>query len=177
WIKSQLVKYGLNEKLWGEKVGQVGDQVWGLILRQTALPVVDTLWMEHLTTMDDMREGVGLQAYGQKDPLVIYRQEGRELFERLVGQIWATIAERLERVNIEVKDKLPSPTPAVPLGNLELKHQVSDLGVADEVAALAEGRTRRPPTKPTTVTKDAKVGRNDPCPCGSGKKYKKCCGK
>jgi len=189
WVHRKLLDLGVKREILDEKKKQVGDKVWGMILRQSALPVVDTLWMEHLTTMDDMREGVSLQAYGQKDPLVMYRQEGRVLFERLVGQIWATIAGRLERIDIEVKEKRSVDEVPQTLGNLKLKHQVSDLGVADEAAALktagpasplaglTEGRGRKTKQKPQTVVKGKKVGRNDPCPCGSGKKYKKCCGR
>jgi preprotein translocase subunit SecA len=188
WILTRLKDHGLDEKIWKERLEQVGEQAWGMIVRQVALPVVDTLWMEHLTTMDDLREGVSLQAYGQKDPLVIYRQEGRVLFEKLLGEIWATVAERIERVNVEVKTKKD----VIPVQGLQFKHQPSELGVADEAKSIAEGRKLKADSLPQnliegrgkgttekskTVVKSAKVGRNDPCPCGSGKKYKKCHGK
>ena len=247
WVKSQLTKYALPEEAWDTKVAQVGPQVWGMVLLQMALPVIDTLWMEHLTTMDDMREGAGLQAYGQKDPLVIYRQEGRVLFERLIGQIWSTVVERVEKV--EIKQGAPteavspvypssdeskgrgiekpeavkgsrlgstlartvnsdgfssSPSqssgltgvekPGVDLSSLQYKHSSPDAGVADEIAAMqkangqgliAKGlpqglnlsRGKSTPKTTGTIVNTEKVGRNDPCPCGSGKKYKKCHGK
>ena len=206
---------GLSADVWKERVLQVGEQVFGFVLRQLALPVIDTLWMEHLTTMDDLREGVGLQAYGQKDPLVEYRQEGRLLFEKLIGEIWATVAERVEKAQIGASLSTPRFASELPdsrsriseksksnsgsdlaIGDLQFEHKESELGVRDEADSikveansqhataktflprLVESRSgRKNPPKPTTITNPDKVGRNDPCPCGSGKKYKKCHGR
>ena len=159
--------------LWGEREKSLGE-VWRQIIPALSLPVVDFLWMEHLTAMDGLREGVGLRSYGRKDPLVEYKNEGRQLFIRLAENIWATIAERITKVEItagQVPKERTSPRPQ----QVIMKHESPELGVRDEARQIRQATIRRA---------GKKVGRNDPCPCGkvdekTGKpvKYKKCCGK
>ena len=145
---------------------------------------VDTHWQEYLRNMDTLRQGVGLRAYGQRDPLVEYKHEAYAMFSDLMDKIKLDVATRIFR----------SATSAA-----AFKSFISSLPqmyVHDEVATLGRGGASRSPaggpsappgaeaamqaalnSKPTPVKRDEpKVGRNDPCPCGSGKKYKKCCG-
>ena len=145
------------------------------------LRVVDKKWMEHLDHMDMLREGINLRAYGQRQPLVEYKIEALQMFEEMEAAIQDQIAslmyhvsiitpeqqqERIEQQKAEMQRKIEEQRREIKdnLANARASH-------GDEVSA-AEAPKKRP------VTKDGqKVGRNDPCPCGSGKKYKNCCGK
>ena len=121
-----------------------------VVERSFLLRVVDSLWMDHIDYMNMLRNEIGLRAYGNHDPVIAYKQEGFELFDKMVEQIRTEVATFLlhAKVNIEpVQEKKPAMFTNSPEGNAPTKN-----------------------TKPS-------VGRNDPCPCGSGKKYKNCCGK
>jgi len=119
------------------------------------LRIIDGLWVEHLTIMEDMRQGIGLMAAGQRDPLVAYKREGHNLFQNLLSTIQHDVAHTIYHVSI-VRKEAPREAPSV--------------------MAQVAGRTGDTQKQPLKVA-SKKVGRNDPCPCGSGKKYKKCCGR
>ncbi|MGE4193933.1 MAG: preprotein translocase subunit SecA [Pseudodesulfovibrio sp.] len=128
------------------------------ILRYFLLDSLDRNWKEHLLNMDHLRDGIGLRGYGQKDPKQEYKREGFQLFSELIYTIKENVLRAFShlRIQAEVKDD-------------EFKHEGTDnLEYTDSESAAEK--------KPATVRKDAKVNRNAPCPCGSGKKYKKCCG-
>ena len=130
------------------------------IARFFLLDSLDRMWKEHLLNMDHLREGIGLRGYGQKDPKQEYKREGFEMFSDMLGRIkeYAYRAMCRLRLKAEVDEE-------------EFKHKDQPKNV--QYAGGDSG-----PKKPATVKREApKVGRNDPCPCGSGKKYKKCCGK
>lgn len=135
-IAEKLTNYAVG--LYEQKEKEIGSENMRLIERVVMLRVIDKLWMEHLTTMEDMRQGIGLRAVGQQDPLVVYKREGRSLFDGLLASIQHDVARSIYRVNLVKKE---------------------------------------PPRKKQAVIAGKKVGRNDPCPCGSGKKYKHCCGR
>lgn len=116
--------------------------------RVVILKVVDSKWMDHLDAMDQLRQGIGLRAYGQKDPLVEYKFEAFDMFQEMIGEIQSDVVRYLMRVNVVEAPK-------------ERQH-------------VTENRSEETVKKP--IRKNNQVGRNDPCPCGSGKKYKKCCG-
>ncbi len=129
------------------------------ILRYFLLDALDRNWKEHLNNMDHLRDGIGLRGYGQKDPKQEYKREGFELFQEMLYRIKENTLFALchLRIKSEVQEK-------------EFKHE------ENQDLKYAGGDTE--PAKPVTVKRDQpKVGRNDLCPCGSGKKYKKCCGK
>lgn len=128
--------------------GELGPENMRELERLVMLRLVDEKWMDHLDAMDQLREGIGLRAYGQKDPLVEYKFESYQMFQNMIDTIREDTVRYLFRVN------LVQEAPRQP-------RQVSENKYDDG--------TKKP------VRKDAKVGRNDPCPCGSGKKYKKCC--
>ncbi|OVE75374.1 preprotein translocase subunit SecA [bacterium E08(2017)] len=146
--------------------------------RHIMLSTIDEQWQEYLRGMDSLRHGVGLRAYGQRDPLVEYKREAYEMFEALMSNIKAEIASSVMRSSTSL-DNLESYMTSLPTSFIH-----------DEVTAFASGGqpsaeeqqgqvAELPPAEgqPVTIERDApKVGRNDPCPCGSGKKYKKCCG-
>ncbi len=123
------------------------------IERLVMLQVIDRLWIEHLTTMDDMRQSAGLQAFAQRDPLQIYRREGYNMFQRLLQNIQYDVAHQIFKAQL---------VPA-------LQKPVVEPGEASMGGQTPVQRTVR-------KSAEEKVGRNDPCPCGSGKKYKHCCG-
>lgn len=121
------------------------------IERVVLLRVVDEKWMEHLDAMDDLREGIGLRAYGQKDPLVEYKRESYEMFQQMIAAIQEEVARYVFRVKVVQE---PQVRPQQLVEN-----------------RYAEEEVQRP------ARREVKVGRNALCPCGSGKKYKKCCGR
>ena len=145
------------EEIFGYLRASTGDH-YEPILRYFLLDSLDRNWKEHLLNMDHLRDGIGLRGYGQKDPKQEYKREGFELFSELIYTIKENALRAFShlRIEAEVKDE-------------EFKHEGSeDLEYTDHESAQEK--------KPATVRKDPKVSRNALCPCGSGKKYKKCCG-
>ena len=138
------------------KEQELGREMFLQAVRQLALQTLDTLWMEHLEAMDYLRGSVNLRAYGQRDPLVEYKKEGLRLYKDLEFSLFDTIFKHLERV-------APAAVAFTPVIDLS---QIKEGG--PESAQVS-------PNDPASSV--PKVGRNDPCPCGSGKKYKKCHGK
>jgi preprotein translocase subunit SecA len=130
---------------------ELGPDTMREVERVVMLRLVDDKWMDHLDAMDQLREGIGLRAYGQKDPLVEYKFEGYEMFQNMINTIQDDVVRYIFRVNVVQPEQ-------------QKQRQVVENRYAEEGA-------RQP------VRKESKVGRNDPCPCGSGKKYKKCCGR
>ena len=151
---------GASEKLQTllkEKMERMGEAELARSLRQMILQVIDMLWVEHLEQMDYMRSSVRLRAYGQRDPLVEYKREGLKLFKDMEAAIYDNIRQFLPNV-----------------GNIAQAKEERDL---KEVHKAAESITGSDPVKPTRAghgASEPKVGRNDPCPCGSGKKWKHC---
>ena len=140
------------------------------IARGILLQTLDQLWKDHLLTMDHLKEGVGLQGYAGKDPKRVYQTEGFELFRAMFDRIGARAVEQLFRVAIE----LPSAERVVELRAAEEARRKAQTRRLQEVHA---GSPSEAPTTAQTITREGpKVGRNDPCPCGSGKKFKKCHG-
>jgi preprotein translocase subunit SecA len=131
--------------------------------RQVVLGSVDTLWIEHLTAMDDLREGIGLRAFGQRDPLVEYKREAHETWERFVAAINAQIVQNIFRLGLRIELAPPSPQTQTELH--------TNLEEVDAPPPSRGGNLAGPAT-----AGNGKIGRNDPCPCGSGKKYKLCHG-
>jgi preprotein translocase subunit SecA len=128
--------------------------------RWVMLHVIDGQWKDHLLSMDHMKEGIGLRGYGQRDPLTEYKREAYDLFEDMVDRVRTTVTELLFKMQVAPESApppAPRPTPAA--------------RPAPSVT-LSRGPAER---RPEAARSGQKVGRNDPCPCGSGKKYKKCC--
>jgi preprotein translocase subunit SecA len=156
--------------------------------RMVMLQVLDSQWKDHLLSMDNLKEGIGYRAYAQKNPLIEYKNEGFSLFAEMMDRVREAVLTYLFRIQIGTApaEQSPLPTrPRKPAG--EAVHRSFGYGVADKEylssAAPAPGeprpspRTESAPPKPSPHhSNGTKVGRNDPCPCGSGKKYKKCCG-
>ena len=138
------------------------------------LSTIDNLWMDHLTSMEDLRTGIGLRGYGQRDPLIEYKNEAFTMFERLISQIDDGIAHRAFRINI---GEIPPPAVRV---NIQANVPESEVGEKAEKVSRAPQIANRTEIASnnnlngTTGVEKKKIGRNDPCPCGSGKKWKKC---
>ncbi|NLC77293.1 MAG: preprotein translocase subunit SecA [Clostridia bacterium] len=137
-------------ELYEAREAEIGSETMRQLERMIILRVVDTKWMDHIDAMDQLRQGIGLRAYGQRDPLVEYKFEGFEMFNAMIADIQEEVTRLIFRVRV-VEQR------TAPRNVVENKYE-------------EEG-----PKKP--VRKAQEVGRNDPCPCGSGKKYKKCCGR
>ena len=148
-LKDMLMKKALE--IYNEKEEKIGSEQMRELERVILLRVVDMKWMEHIDNMDQMRQGIGLRAYGQEDPIIAYQKEGYEMFQEMINSIKEDTVSYLFGVRIEQVPKRER--------------------VAQPVEA-SHGEVAKKPVK-----KEGKVGRNDPCPCGSGKKYKKCCGR
>jgi preprotein translocase subunit SecA len=129
------------------------------ILRFFLLESLDRVWKEHLLNMDHLKEGIGLRGYGQKDPKQEYKREGFELFQDMLYRIKENTLKALSHLRLQRAAE----------EGLRHKEQPQDLNYSG-------GEGSAPATKPYK-REQPKVGRNDPCPCGSGKKYKKCCGR
>ena len=135
----------------------------------------DSNWRDHLYAMDQLREGIGLRAYGQKNPLIEYKKEGFAMFDEMISNIDHDILKRIFRTNIENISTTQAQARVSPR-NIKMKHDESPgPGLIPPQAQSNTGR--RPQMKVQPVQVDQKIGRNDCCPCGSGKKYKKCCGR
>jgi len=157
----QFTKQGLAEELkelahtaLGTRAEQVGLDIWHDLKRVILLRMVDSKWMSHLDNMDELRQGIGLRAYGQKDPLVEYKLEAFDMFTQMIEEIKADVVRYLFRVQV----------------------------VSEPRTAQGGRGPALPPARPVARPKgggtaSSTLGRNDPCPCKSGKKYKKCCGR
>ena len=151
------------EKLYKAKAKHY-DKVWPEIVKITFLSVLDRFWMDHLTAVESLREGIGLRGYGQYDPLVEYKNEAYAMFERLLSTINQEFLKRLSLVEAEVvSDK------SHPMENLEYKPASGEVNLQAQAGQSSFQPKVTPPGK-----KKKKIGRNDPCWCGSGKKWKKC---
>ena len=145
-------------KVYDEKEGEIGAENIRNLERVVMLQTVDNLWKDHLLSMDHLKEGIGLRGYAQQNPLIIYKKEGFEMFQDMISRIKEETVGVLFRVQIAEPEKI---------GNLRRSAE------QNLVFSSADDIERKKPVRRT----QKKIGRNDPCPCGSGKKYKKCCGR
>ena len=131
--------------------------------------------MNHIDAMDELKNGIGLRAYGQKDPVVQYRFEGGEMFDEMISQIKLEVAKimlHVVRSSQPAKREISASITSASLDN----SAVNNMNVVGENNKQIPNSNQTEKAKPV-VNDGPKVGRNDPCPCGSGKKYKQCCGK
>ncbi len=184
----------LARNFYDQREKQVGEDVARQMEVFVYLNTIDTLWIEHLDTMDDLRSGIGLRGYAQRDPLIEYKREGFDLFEKLMVQIDYEIVHRIYKVAVQGE----TPRPQVVI---EEKHPEIEIGVkteAEEIKEVKQGKSidevleSEGGVTKVTIERNGivseqvygsegqlthphgKIGRNDPCWCGSGKKYKKC---
>jgi preprotein translocase subunit SecA len=204
----------LAKDIYDDKEKRYGNEVMRQIEKMVYLRIIDQLWVEHLTTMDELRTGIGLRSYGQRDPLVEYKAEAHKMFTRLLASIEASVARTILKIEVQVgptapitrrplEYKAPDPDRVGEIGEASKASQAAEASGVDEAQEASEANeANEPPEAPGGVTTtirekgktvhdrmmesagttgtirtNKKVGRNDPCPCGSGKKYKKCHGR
>ena len=147
-----------------EKEQDIGNDDLRELERVVMLKVVDQKWMDHIDAMDELKDGIGLRAYGQQDPVVKYRIEGMDMFEEMVLDIKHDVVKIL--MNLRKQEDVKREEAAKITG-----------AALQAINSLDNGEQIKSEVNKTVVNEGPKVGRNDPCPCGSGKKYKNCCGK
>ncbi len=167
-LQEELAKQALTA--YENKEQQVSPRLMREIERFAMLRVIDERWRAHLYEMDQLKEGINLRAYGQKDPLLEYKSEGFRMFKEMLGMIDEQVVELIFKAQIAEPPPVRRRMPV----QMTASHQSSEgLGF---ISPRSGASAPPPPGKPQPVVAGNKVGRNDPCPCGSGKKYKKCHG-
>jgi len=151
--------YDFAKKVYNEKESVIGAEEFRNLERIVMLQTVDNLWKDHLLSMDHLKEGIGLRGYAQQNPLIVYKKEGFEMFQDMISRI------KEETLGILFRIQIAEP------------HEINDLRKPKEQKLLFSGGDDTEIDKKPIKRTGKKVGRNAPCPCGSGKKYKKCCGK
>ena len=161
----------LKEKahqIYEDKEKEFGEQDMRELERVVMLKIVDQRWMDHIDSMDELKDGIGLRAYGQKDPVVQYRLEGFDMFDQMIHDIKFDVVRFM--LNARKRE-----------GGIERTEtaKVTNAALEDTAINLVDGNIseKEGGMKKTIINQEPKIGRNDPCPCGSGKKYKNCCGK
>ncbi|MFH2046657.1 MAG: preprotein translocase subunit SecA [Pseudomonadota bacterium] len=144
--------------VYNQKESQIEDDNFRQLERIVMLQTVDGMWKDHLLSMDHLKEGIGLRGYAQQNPLIVYKKEGFELFQDMISRVKDEVVNILFRIQISEPEK------------------IDDISKPKEQKLIFSGGDDSVSKKPVK-REDKKVGRNDPCPCGSGNKYKKCCGK
>ena len=142
------------EAIYSAKERELGETMMREVERVVMLRVVDEYWMDHIDSMQELRQGIGLRAYGQSDPVIEYKREGYDMFEEMVAAIQEETVRRLFLVRVQ------------PQGEVKRERVAKVTGTSGG----SDGSVRKQPV----TRKGVKIGRNDPCPCGSGKKWKKC---
>lgn len=153
-LKERILSIARN--IYDKKEEEITEERMRELERVILLRIVDTKWIDHIDAMDQLKQGIGLRAIGNEDPVRAYQMEGFDMFNQMTKSIQEDIVKYIFNVTIETETKR------------EKVAKITNTSGGDGVA------NRKPKT---VVRKERKVGRNEPCPCGSGKKYKKCCGK
>ena len=170
-------------EIYAEKEAEIGSEQMREVERMVLLRVVDNRWMDHIDAMDQLKDGIGLRGYGQQDPAVAYAQEGFSMFEELIADIREETVKFCYNVTVSTKTERRN---VVSGKTSAAKEEYKDDEAARQAAQQRARGGAMPAAAPKaektgkqeTIRRDMpKVGRNDPCPCGSGKKYKNCCGK
>ncbi len=169
------------ERAYQSQEGRLGPEALRVLERHIVLEAIDGAWKDHLYSMDHLKEGVGLRAYGQLDPLIEYKREGYEMFSRMMAGIKESVVPLLLRMEAVHQTEAPVPQEDPRLRQIKESRPEMDLGLpggrgAGPLGAASEDAPAPLPAQAPVRRKLPKVGRNEPCPCGSGKKYKHCHG-
>jgi preprotein translocase subunit SecA len=162
---------GIGKQAYGQKEAEIGSEIMRQAEKAIILQTIDSLWMNHLDEIDYLRAGIGLRGYGQRDPLVEYKREAFNLFSHLMENIRSTIVHTIFRI---------SPMPKIQIEQQQNENDWQFKGADEQPEQFGAIKNASNPEnneeiKQVPLINKNKVGRNDPCPCGSGKKYKKCC--
>jgi preprotein translocase subunit SecA len=188
WVKEEgIAEEEISERITtaadeaaAARAERFGPDIMAYVQKSVVLQTLDALWREHLVNLDHLRSVIGFRGYGQRDPLNEYKSETFELFQALLGNLRQAVTGQLMRVEL-VQEQPPEPEPELP--QMVARHLDATTGEDDyadgEVMTLARETQRTVPAEkrdPKNPASWGKVGRNEPCPCGSGKKYKHCHG-
>ena len=182
FVQDRLVEY--MKSILDQKAEVLGDEAFSNLSSQIMLRMIDVRWMAHLSEMDYLKTGIGLRAIGQRDPLVEYREEAYIAFQNMTSTMYVDYLKTLLRIEVAVKIEEPEEEPQEMTYNSP-EATLNESAMKSAGAQMAAQGAMAPPKpsadKPQTYVKSkddvfANVGRNDPCPCGSGKKFKKCHG-
>lgn len=171
------------DEAYKRKEDKYGIELISQVERFAMLTVIDDKWKEHLREMDDLKEGINFRAYGQKDPLIEYKKDGFELFMRMLEDISSEVINFVFKFTTREEQAPPQRRRPIPTQRMQTTHasaQGAGLKVNPESTQSMDSQSQQQPgdnTKKIPIKVGPKVGRNDPCPCGSGKKYKNCHGK
>ncbi len=174
WLIKKLAENtSFTQEFWDKMQTGFGEVPWHLIFAESSLPVIDINWMDHLVDMENLRESTALKAYAQRDHLVEYRTEGHGRFELLVKRIYNEIWQRLQNIETQVSGTTPKKhsDSLLAMGSVKYQHGELQSGVTAEDDAPKGYKVEE------VKSGGLKIGRNDPCHCGSGKKFKNCHGK
>ncbi|MEC9489354.1 MAG: preprotein translocase subunit SecA [Halanaerobiales bacterium] len=171
-IKEEIILDSLAS--YQEKREEIDSDHFNKIIKFLSLRVIDRKWMNHLDNMDQLRQGIGLRAYGQKDPLTEYKFESFDMFNELTASIREDIVETAFKV--EMRERKEATAEQINSRQLNYSSPESALEGSSKSGG-SSNRSGDGSIGQNTIVKDEEPGRNDPCPCGSGKKYKKCCGR
>ena len=162
------------DKQYDNREKKLGKEIWGDVVRTVVLSTIDKFWMDHLTAIEDLREGINLRGYGQLDPLVEYKNEAYSMFEKLIADINFEVTRRLFKIEIDVGANRDSPTHNHEHPKMILQSASAiDPFKGNNQTSITNNQTTSNIQTPITRS-HKKLGRNDKCWCGSGKKYKKC---
>ena len=163
------------DEAYAAKTASVEPAAWHQFERHVMLQSLDTRWRDHLAALDQLRQGIHLRGYAQKNPKQEYKRESFELFEALLDAVRMEVTKVLMTVQVRTKEELAEAERQEKLENVEYRHaEFKDEAIAQEDATAPETTAR---AAPAPARSGPRVGRNDACPCGSGKKYKHCHGK
>jgi preprotein translocase subunit SecA len=167
---------GELEREYKEKEALVGSENLRMYEKAVMLEILDNDWKEHLAAMDYLRQGIHLRGYAQKNPKQEYKREAFEMFARMLDAIKQEVVAALTKIKVRTQEEMDIPYREQQTEEFQFQHEEFtgfDEEAAPEAAAPEEGEMEHKPF----VRSERKVGRNEPCPCGSGKKYKQCHGK
>ena len=155
----------------------IGPPYLNYIIKEQYLKMVDDKWLDHLENMEALREAVHLRSYAQKNPLTEYKVEGFQIFEKMIDDIRQEIARRLHLIRIQTAENIETRT--APKQTVQTVQRTASHSSVSAFGGVQQGRqpARMQSETATVIRSQPKVGRNDTCPCGSGKKYKYCHGK
>jgi preprotein translocase subunit SecA len=174
------------QKAYDKKQNEIGQEQMQLIVKNLYLKNIDSFWMDHLEHMDRVREGIGFQGYAQIDPLIIYKKEAYGIFQTLLANINRSVVSAIFKVEAIPRENVVSlgdnfnysgGEDSVGFNAIPMETGSSQDNIASIEEAGSDNNSREEKKSQPIVNQHKEVGRNDPCPCGSGKKYKKCCGK
>jgi preprotein translocase subunit SecA len=177
----QMISAAATER-YEAKVAQVGRDAFAGFERSVMLQSIDSHWREHLAALDHLRQGIHLRGYAQKDPKQEYKRESFELFARLLDVIKSEVTRIVFNVQIQSPEELEQASEQIEedlsqLGNVQYKHDDFTSGGGEPSESTPQQRAGAALAAESAAAAMARVGRNDPCPCGSGKKFKQCHGK